>query len=69
MTLLNYRQIVEEAGAVFVRVDKNSVYFRDREDEVVLSLYSFALTAENVRLALKNHREPTHDFAPLLPTG
>jgi hypothetical protein len=31
-------------------------------------LYLPAVTAENVRLTLKNLREPVVDFEPLLPT-
>jgi hypothetical protein len=36
--------------------------------ELCLNLYVWAVTRENVELALKNAREPVTDFEPLLPS-
>jgi hypothetical protein len=70
MTLPNYRQFVEDAGAELVGVKNGTVYFLDPQDRARLSLYVHALrSVDDVVLALKAHREPTHDFEPLLPTG
>lgn len=61
----HYKQIVEGAGAQFLRVENGIVYFRDG-DGATLSLYAFACTPENVSLALKAAREPQPaGFEPL----
>ena len=60
----NFRAIIEGAGAVFVAVDAASVRFRDPEDVelIELSLYRFACRdVQDVRLALKAHREKIHE--------
>jgi hypothetical protein len=51
--LMDFKRIIEAAGAEFVRVENGSVRFRDPETRAVLSLYLFACNAENVRLTLK----------------
>ena len=62
-----YKTLVESAGATFIAVKDGCVFFRDGEGPT-LSLYSFACTPENIRLCLKNAREPVVGFEPLLPT-
>jgi hypothetical protein len=70
MMATNYKSIIEAAGGKFISIDvgRNTAYFWNETESKVLSLYLSALTAENVRLTLKNSREPVADFEPLLPT-
>lgn len=64
-TLARIREIIEAGGAVFVKVSNNSVYFLDALDRKTISLYSSALRcADDVRMALKSHRERVADFHP-----
>jgi hypothetical protein len=64
---MNYRELVEQAGAEFIGVERNSVLFRDG-DGPTLTLYTFACrSVEDVALALKGAREKRLDFPPLLP--
>jgi hypothetical protein len=64
---MNYRVLVEQAGAEFIGVEKNSVLFRDGDGRT-LTLYTFACrSAEDVVLALKGAREKRLNFPPLLP--
>jgi hypothetical protein len=56
--LMDFKKIIESAGAEFVRVENGSVFFTDPQSGARLSLYLFALDAENVRLSLKGAREP-----------
>lgn len=52
-----FRQRVESCGAIFVRLEGGSVYFRDTLDKPIISLYAFACDTENIRLAIKGQRE------------
>jgi hypothetical protein len=52
---------VESNGARYIGERDGIIYFR-ADDGPFISLYSFACTPENVRLALKNVREPTEPF-------
>jgi hypothetical protein len=52
-----FRQRIESAGAIFVKFEGGSVYFRDAPDKPVISLYAFCCDAENIRLAIKGQRE------------
>jgi hypothetical protein len=53
----HYRAIVEAAGAVFLRIQNNSVIFCALPGSPPLTLYCFACDREGVRLALKSQRE------------
>jgi hypothetical protein len=65
----DYRLMVEVAGARYLGTCDHVVVFQDPEDNVVLRLYEFALRSpDDVKAALKNHREPVQDFEPLLPS-
>jgi hypothetical protein len=66
--LSDYKAIIEGGGGKFISMHDNTVFFWDEKETRVLSLYISALTIENVRLTLKNCREPVVDFEPLLPT-
>jgi hypothetical protein len=70
MNLSDYKATIEAAGGKFISADmaRNTVFFWDETETKVLSLYLSACTPENVRLSLKNLREPVVDFEPLLPT-
>jgi hypothetical protein len=70
MNLSDYKAIIEAVGGKFISIDvsRNTVFFWDEAETKVLSLYLFAVTVENVRLTLKDAREPVADFEPLLPT-
>jgi hypothetical protein len=46
---------------------ENVCYFWDETETRVLSLYVWAVTPENISLALKDAREKVLDFPPLLP--
>lgn len=64
-----YRGLVERGGARFIGIVGDSVRFADPRDGAVMSLFLFALrSTEDVRLALKSHRESLREFAPLQPT-
>jgi len=69
-TTSDYKATVESAGAHFISndVSRNTVFFWNEDKTRVLSLYTHACTPENVRLTLKDAREPVVDFEPLLPT-
>jgi hypothetical protein len=57
-TELDYRAIVEQCtGAEYVGRRGDTVLFRDRETDAVLSLYVEAVTPQNIFLALKAARE------------
>lgn len=40
-----FRGVIEDAGGVFLRIEGDGVYFRDRETGKELSLYFFACNA------------------------
>jgi hypothetical protein len=66
--MIDYKALIEAAGAVFIAVRDGVVYFRDG-DGPTLSLYCFACTRANILLSLKNSREPQPvGFEPLLPS-
>jgi hypothetical protein len=69
MSLLNspdYRLMCELAGARYLGTCDHVVIFQDPQDDFVMKLYAFALRSpEDVKAALKNHREPVVGFEPL----
>lgn len=52
-----FRQRIESAGAVFVKLQDGKVYFRDAPDKPVISLYAFCCDHTNIHLAIKGQRE------------
>lgn len=65
-----FAEIVKSAGAEFVEQRGGSIFFRDPLDGKVISLYENACRDEDeVRRALKSHREIVRDFPPLIPTN
>jgi hypothetical protein len=48
----NYQEIVERAGAIFVRIENDWVIFRGAADGPDLKLYIYACTEPNIRLRL-----------------
>jgi hypothetical protein len=67
MNLNTYKEVIEAGGGKFISIDasRNTVFFWNEDETRVLSLYLSAVTAENVRLTLKDAREPVADFPPL----
>jgi len=64
--MTDYETTIEAAGAEYIGVRDGVVTFRCRESDAVLKLYAFAVTPENVSLALKAAREPQPvGFEPL----
>jgi len=62
---LNYREVVEQAGARFVALRGNSVFFTDPQTGASLSLYTWACCSiADVEAALKSAREKTFEFEP-----
>jgi hypothetical protein len=58
---LDYRKIVEQcSGAEYVGRRGDTVLFRHRETDAVLSLYVEAVTPQNIFLALKAAHERHH---------
>ena len=54
---IDYKAIVEAAGAVWIGSAAKSVTFRDPITNKVCLLYPQAVSTENVEMALKNARE------------
>ncbi len=52
-----YRSVIEQAGAVFLRLENDCVLFQSSPSSKRISLYALSCDAENVRLALKAERE------------
>ena len=69
-TMSDYKSIIEAGGGKFISIDasRNTVFFWSEDGTRVLSLYLSAVTPENVRLTLKDAREPVADFPPLIST-
>jgi hypothetical protein len=53
----SFRLLIERAGGELVGVKNGEILFRADADSPVCSLYPFACTEENVRLALKSVAE------------
>ena len=64
---MTLEEIVEAGGAAYIGRLGDSVRFRDPKDDFVFTLYVSAVSVENVRLTLKNHREDLVDpwWAPV----
>jgi hypothetical protein len=65
----NYRQIVEDAGGLFISVQEMTIYFWDPAKTRVLSLYLSACTPENVALTLKTARKEVREIPSWEPTA
>lgn len=52
-----YRSVIEQAGAVFLRLERDRVLFQSGPISKPISLYALSCDAENVRLASKAERE------------
>lgn len=64
---MNYREIIEQAGAEFVAVRGESVFFLDPVSGKSLSLYTLACRSlADVELALKSAHERNLEFEPWL---
>lgn len=62
--LTEIRAAVEDGGAEYLGIRGDSVLFRDPQSGEICSLFLFAATRTNIRLALKGAREKTFEFVP-----
>jgi hypothetical protein len=53
----DFKLLIERCGAEFLGVEAGTILFRGGPNEPVCSLYPFACTEENIRLALKSELE------------
>lgn len=64
-TEANFRELIEQAGAEFVAVRGESVFFLDPVSGKSLSLYTWACRSlADIELALKSAREKNLEFEP-----
>ena len=52
-----FRQRIESAGAIFVKFEAGSVFFRATPEAPIISLFAFCCDRTNIVLALKSQRE------------
>ena len=65
---MNYRELIEQAGAEFLAVRGGCVFFSDPVSGKSLSLYVFACrSVQDVELSLKGAREKILEFQPWTP--
>jgi hypothetical protein len=66
MSLFNspdFRLMCELAGAKYLGVCDGVILFEDPKDGAILRIYEIALRSpDDIKEALKNHREPVCDF-------